>query len=62
LAVRALSNAAAQVVDEDQFLPVKLSVRSVIRKQTVTATRGKGRDAPKADFGLAPLNLVAILR
>jgi hypothetical protein len=32
---------------EDQFLPPKLSARSVIRKQTVAATRGNGRDAPK---------------
>ena len=31
---------------EDQFLPPKLSARSVIRKQTVAATRGNGRDAP----------------
>jgi hypothetical protein len=30
---------------EDQFLPPKLSARSVIRKQTVAATRGNGRDA-----------------
>jgi hypothetical protein len=33
---------------EDQFLPLRLSVRSVIRKQTVAATRGNGRDAPGA--------------
>jgi hypothetical protein len=33
---------------EDQFLPPKLSARSVIRKQTVAATRGNGRDAPEA--------------
>jgi hypothetical protein len=31
---------------EDQFLPPKLSARSVIRKQTVAATLGNGRDAP----------------
>jgi len=31
---------------EDQFLPLRLSARSVIRKQTVAATRGNGRDAP----------------
>jgi hypothetical protein len=33
---------------EDQFVPPKLSARSAIRKQTVAATRGNGRDAPKA--------------
>jgi hypothetical protein len=33
---------------EDQFLPPKMSARSVIRKQTVAATRGNGRDAPTA--------------
>jgi hypothetical protein len=33
---------------EDQFLPLRLSARSVIRKQTVAATRGNGRDAPRA--------------
>jgi hypothetical protein len=32
---------------EDQFLPPKLSARCVIRKQTIAATRGNGRDAPK---------------
>jgi hypothetical protein len=31
---------------EDQFVPPKLSARSAIRKQTVAATRGNGRDAP----------------
>jgi hypothetical protein len=31
---------------EDQFLPPNLNARSVIRKQTVAATRGNGRDAP----------------
>jgi hypothetical protein len=31
---------------EDQFLPPRLSARSVIRRQTVAATRGNGRDAP----------------
>jgi hypothetical protein len=31
---------------EDQFLPPKLNARSVIRKETVAATRGNGRDAP----------------
>jgi hypothetical protein len=36
---------------EDQFVPPKLSARSVIRKQTVAATRGDGRDAPKAAIG-----------
>jgi hypothetical protein len=35
---------------EDQFLPPKLSARSVIRKQTVAATRGNGRDAPIPDL------------
>jgi hypothetical protein len=33
---------------EDQFLPPKLSARSVIREQTVAATQGNGRDAPIA--------------
>jgi hypothetical protein len=33
---------------EDQFLPLRLSARSVIRKQTVAATRGNGQDAPIA--------------
>jgi hypothetical protein len=33
-----------------QFLPPRLSARSVISKQTVVATRGNGRDAPSADF------------
>jgi len=36
----------AEVGHEDQFLPLRLSARSVIRKQTVAATRGIGRDAP----------------
>jgi hypothetical protein len=31
---------------EDQLLPPKLSARFVIRKQTVAASRGNGRDAP----------------
>src|ERR1700738_358727 len=35
---------------EDQFLPLRLSARSVIRKQTVAATRGNGRDAPIPDL------------
>jgi hypothetical protein len=30
---------------EDRFLPLRLSARSVIRKQTVAATRGNERDA-----------------
>jgi hypothetical protein len=30
---------------EDQFLPPELNARSVIRKQTVAANRGNGRDA-----------------
>ena len=33
---------------EDQFVPPKLSARSVITTQTVAATRGDGRDAPEA--------------
>jgi hypothetical protein len=31
---------------EEQFPPPRLSARYVIRKQTVAATRGNGRDAP----------------
>jgi hypothetical protein len=33
---------------EDQFPLRRLTARSVIRKRTVAATRGNGRDAPKA--------------
>jgi hypothetical protein len=35
---------------EDQFLLRRLTARSVIRKRTVAATRGNGRDAPKTDY------------
>jgi hypothetical protein len=38
--------ATPRLYHEDQFLPLRLSARSVIRKQTVAATRGNGRDAP----------------
>jgi hypothetical protein len=33
---------------EDQFPLRRLTARSVIRKRTVAATRGNGRDAPLA--------------
>jgi len=33
---------------EDQFPLRRLTARSVIRKRIVAATRGNGRDAPKA--------------
>jgi hypothetical protein len=36
----------AVVGHEDQLLPLRLSARSVIRKQTVAATRDKGRAYP----------------
>jgi len=37
-----------QMGHEDQFPLRRLTARSVIRKRTVAATRGNGRDAPKA--------------
>jgi hypothetical protein len=33
--------------------PLRLSARSVIRKQTVAATRGNGRDAPTPVVGMS---------
>jgi hypothetical protein len=40
---------------EDQFPLRRLTARSVIRKRTVAATRGNGRDAPIPDLpGLGP--------
>jgi hypothetical protein len=40
---------------EDQFPLRRLTARSVIRKRTVAATRGNGRDAPRAAIRLLPL-------
>ena len=40
---------------EDEFLPPKLSARSLIGKQTVAATRGNGRDAPIHAIREAPI-------
>jgi hypothetical protein len=37
---------------EDQFLPPKLSARSMIKKQTAAATRGNGRGAPGDPMGI----------
>jgi len=45
---------------EDQFLPLRLSARSVIGKQTVAATRGNGRDAPLAAILVRAIDLASI--
>ena len=46
----------AEMGHEDQFLPPKLNARSVIRKQTVAATRDNGQDAPIPDIPAVPRN------
>jgi hypothetical protein len=42
--------------------PPRLRARYRLREGTFAEPHGNGQEAPKADFGLAPLNLVTMLR
>jgi hypothetical protein len=47
---------------EDQFPLRRLTARSVIRKRTVAATRGNGRDAPKAGIKAKFVQIICLGR